>query len=99
MQIGLMDPTKHPEIGAPRRACSLARVAMHFANAVFIVIARPFSRTVADSPMGGMASRIAVRLIGVQHRAINRDILVNQFVARPLIRVVTDPETMLAALA
>jgi hypothetical protein len=54
---------------------------------------------VADSPMFGMAPRVAVRLIGIQHCATNRDILVNQVVARSLICVVTDPETMLAALA
>jgi hypothetical protein len=72
---------------------------MHFANAVSIVIARPLIRTVADRPMFRMAPRIAVRLIGVQHGATNRDVLINQVVARPLIGVVTDPETMLAALA
>ena len=99
MQIGLMNPAKHAEIGTQRRARSLARVAMHFANAVSIVIARPLMRTVADHPMLRMTPRIAVRLIGVQHRATKRDIFVNQFVAGPLIGVVTDPETMLATLA
>lgn len=99
MQIGLMDPTKHAEIGSQRRACTLAGVAMHFANAVSIVITRPLFCAVADRPMGGMASRITVRLIGIQHRAATRDSFVNQFVARPLIGVVTDPETMLAALS
>lgn len=99
MQIGLMDSTKHAEIGAQRRACSLARVAMDFTNAVSIVIARPFIRAVADRPMLRMTSRIAVRLIGVQHRATCRDILVNQVVTRPLICVVTNPKPMLTTFA
>ena len=94
-----MDPTKHAEIGAQRSASALARVAMHFTNTVSIVIARPLMRTVADRPMLRMTPRIAVRLIGVQHRATKRDSFVNQFVAGPLIGVVTDPETLLAALA
>ena len=99
MQIGLMDPTKHAEIGAQRRACSLARVAMHFANAVFIVRARPLTLAVTDRPMSGMTAGIAAILIGIEHRAADRNVLIDQFVARPLIGVVTDPEAMLAALA
>ena len=96
---GPLNPSRWAEIGAQRRASALARVAMHFTNTVSIVIARPLMRTVADHPMLRMTPRIAVRLIGVQHRAAKRDILVNQVVAGPLIGVVTDPETMLAALA
>jgi hypothetical protein len=77
MQIGLMDPTKHAEIGAQSRACSLAGVAMHFANAVSIVIARPLTFAVADRSMFGMASRIAIGLIAIQHRAADWNIFVN----------------------
>jgi hypothetical protein len=54
---------------------------------------------VTDRPMSGMTAPIAVGLIGIQHRAAEWNVLNDQLVARPLIRVVTNPETMLAALS
>jgi hypothetical protein len=85
-----MDPTKHTEIRPQRRACPLAGVAMHFANAVSIVIACLLACAVTDGPMRGMTPRIAGGLIGIQHRAADRNVLIDQLVARPLIRVVAD---------
>jgi hypothetical protein len=90
IQIGLMYPAKHPQIGAQPGARSFARVAMDFAHAIAIVVAGPLARAVADRPMGWMTARIAVGLIGIEHRAADRNVLVDQFVARPFIRVLTD---------
>jgi len=99
MQIGFMDAPKHSQIGPQRGTGSFTGIAMDLAFAVSIVIARPLICAMADRRMFRNASWIAGRLIGVQHRATSRDILVNQFVARPLICMATYPETMLAALA
>ena len=99
MQIGLMHPAKHPQIGAQRRTRSFTRVAMHFAHAIAVVVARPLACAVTDCPMRGMTPWIAGGLIRIQHRAAVRNVLIDQFVARPLIGVVTDPKPMLAALA
>ncbi len=99
MQICLMDTTKHPQIHAQRRTCPFACVAMHLPLPVTIVIARPFTGAVTDGPMRRMAPRIAVGLVGIQHGAPNRNILVDQRVAGLLIGMLADPKAMFAALA
>ncbi len=84
MQIRLMDTTKHPQICAQGRARPFAGIAMHLAYPFPIVIARPFTSTVTNCPMCRMTSRIAVGLIGIQHGAPDRNVLVDQFVAGSL---------------
>jgi len=99
MQVDLMDPTKHPQIRSERSARPFAGVAMHLTLPVPIIIACPLTSTVADCPMGRMTSGIAIGLIGIEHCAPDRNVLVDQLVARPLIGMVTNPETVFAALA
>jgi hypothetical protein len=67
MQIGLMHPAKHAEIGEQPAPRSFARIAMSFAHAIAVVVACPLACAVADRSVFGMASRIAGRLIGIQH--------------------------------
>src|SRR5262245_19303681 len=98
MQIRLMPTAKYPQICAQRRARPFARVAMHLSLPITIVIARPLARTVADGPVPRMTAWIAVGLIGIEHRAADRNVLVDQLVAGPLIRMLTDPEAVFAAL-
>src|SRR5262245_45483827 len=97
--MGLMDTTKHLQIGAQSTPSAFARIAMHLALPIAIVIARPLRGAVADRPMRWMASAIASRLIGIQHCAAHRNVLIDQKVAGLLIGMVTNPETMFTALA
>src|SRR5918997_220478 len=71
---------------------------MHLSYPIPIVVARPFTSTVANGSVRRMTSRIAVPLIGVQYRAPDRNVLIDQFVAGALIRMITDPKAMFPAL-
>jgi hypothetical protein len=64
-----------------------------------VLHARRHSLTLlADRPVLRTAPGIAVRFIGVQHCAVNRNILINQLVAGSFIRVVTHPVAVFTAL-
>src|SRR5262249_28323340 len=95
----LMHAPKHPQIGSQAGANPFARVAMHFSDPIAIVIPRPLVRAVAYRSMRRMAAGIGVGLVGIEHRAADRDVLINQLVAGALIRVLTDPKSVFAALA
>ncbi len=94
-----MDAPKHAQIGPQRGASPFTGVAMDLAFAVPIVIAGPLTHTMAHGPVPRVASRIAIGLIGIAHRAPHGNVRVNQFVAGLLIGMVTDPEAVLATLA
>ncbi len=99
MQVPLMNPTETTQIRPKRRAGPFTGVAVHFASAVAIVITGPFADTVAHRGMGRMAAVIALPFIGVQDRALQRDILGDQGSTRTPVRMVADPKTLLPRLA
>ena len=85
-----MDAAKHPQLGAQPSAGSFACVAMDFAHTIAIVVARLRASAVADRCMGWMTTRIALGLISREHRAADRNVLIDQLVAGALIRMITD---------
>jgi hypothetical protein len=96
MQVVLVDPSKGPQIGAERRPCPFAGIAVDLASAITLVIARPFMHAVADSRMGWMTATVALPFIGVAYRARNRDVCRDQVITGGGGRVGADSETALA---
>lgn len=94
-----MNPPKHTQVGPERRAGSLAGITVDFAAAISIIIPGPFVHAMAHGGMGRMAATIALPFVRVQDRAGAWDILGNQVVARPLVRVIANPETLFARLS
>src|SRR5262245_11306953 len=93
-----MHAPKHPQIGSQAGASPFAGVAMHFSDPIAIVIPCPFVRSVAYGSMRRMAAGIGVGLVGIEHRAADRDVLVDQRMAGLLIGVLADPKAMFTAL-
>ena len=85
-----MDATKLSQVGAERCTGPFARIAMHLAFPVTIVIARPLTGAVADRPVRRLTPGIAVGFISIEHRAADRNVLLNQFIAGSLIGMLTD---------
>lgn len=71
-QIVLMDTTKRAQECAQSRACSFTTVAMHLANAIPIVIARPLLDAVADTCVMCMHTHIIGGLVCVEDRTLWR---------------------------
>ena len=81
MQILLMNAPKGTQVGAERRAYSLAGVAVDFAAAIPIIIPCPLVHAMADGGMRRMAATIALPFIGEQDRTVPWHILGSQAVA------------------
>src|SRR5262245_22409616 len=99
MQVLLMNAPKDTEVGAERRPCSLAGIAVDFAVAIAVLIPCPLVHAMADGGMRRMAATIALPFIGVQDRAVPWHILGNQAVAGTFVRVIADPEALLPRLS
>lgn len=96
MQVLLMNAPKDTQVGPERRPCALAGVAVDFATAIPIIIPCPLVHAVADGAMGRMAPAIALPLVGIELRAASWDILRDQGCAGVRVRMVADPEPVLA---
>jgi hypothetical protein len=94
-----MNTPKDRPVGAERRPCSLAGVAMDFAAAIPLIIPRPLVHAMADGGMCRMAAMRALPCIGVQERAVPWHMLSHQDVAGPCVRLIADPETRLTRLS
>jgi hypothetical protein len=69
------------------------------ALAIPIIIPCPYVHAVTDSGMGCMAAPVALPFVRVQDGAAPGEILGHQGMAGALIRVVTDPQALLACVA
>ena len=94
-----MNTSKHTQVGAERRAGSLAGIAVDFAAAIPIIIPGPLVHAMAHGGMGRMAATIALPLVRVQDCAVAWDILGNEIVAGTLVRMIAHPETLFARLS
>ena len=94
-----MDPTKYAEIGPSPRTSPFAGGAMHFAFAIPIVIARPFTGAMTDGHMLGMTAMIVLPFVWVEDRAAWRYALRHKCMAGALIGVRAHPEAMFPTLA
>jgi hypothetical protein len=94
-----VDASECTEVRAERRSCSFARVAVDLASAIPIIISCPLAHAVADGGVGRMAAPVALPFVRVEDRTVPGEILGNQGRAGVLIRVVTDPQALLARLA
>lgn len=94
-----MDTPKPAQIRSQAGAGPFAGITMYLAFPITIVIPRPLVRPMAHRPVFRMTSGIAIGLVGVEHCAAHRDVLINQLMAGALIRVLTDPKSVFAALA
>jgi hypothetical protein len=99
MQVLLVNPAEGPQIRPQRRAGPFTGVAVDLALAIPIIIPCPFVHAMADGRVGRMAAVIALPFIGVQERALQRDILGDQVSARTPVRMVAHPKTLLPRLA
>jgi hypothetical protein len=99
IEVPLMNPAEGAQIRPKRRTSPFTGVAVHFASAISIVITGPFGDAVAHRGMGRMAAVRALPCIRVQDRALRRDILGDQASARPPVRMVAHPTTLLPRLA
>ena len=91
-----MDPPEGTQVGPERRARPLTGVAVDLASAIAIIIPRPLVHAVADRGMGRMAAPIALPFVGIELRAASRHVLRDQGTARARVRMVADPEALLA---
>jgi hypothetical protein len=98
MPVMRVDPSKGPQIGAERRTGPFAGMAVDRASAITLVIASPFTHSVADRRRGRMTATIALPGIGVAYRASNRDVCRDHIVTGVCGRVVADPETARARI-
>ena len=98
MQVLLVDTSEGTEIRPERRAHSFTTIAVDFTAAITIVIPGPFAGTMAHGGVGGVAAMIALPLVRIEPRAVGRNVVGNQLVAGPRVRVITHPETLLPRL-
>jgi hypothetical protein len=99
MQVLLMNAPKTTQIGPERRASALAGIAVDLAAAIAVIIPRPLAHTMTDSRMRGMAPPIALPLVGIELRAVSRDVLRDQCCAGRPISMVANPEALLTCVA
>jgi hypothetical protein len=90
-----VDPAEGSQVGAERRTGPFTGVTVDLASAVPIIISGPFVNPMTDGSMGWMAPVVTLPFIGVEDRALPRDILGDEVSACALGRVVTDPTTLL----
>jgi hypothetical protein len=98
MQVLLMDTSEDTEIRPERRARPLTTIVVDLPAAITIVIPGPFAGTVAYGGVGSMAAMIAPPLVSIEPRAIGRNVVGNQLVAGPRVRVITHPEALFTRL-
>jgi hypothetical protein len=98
MQVLLMNPAEGTQLGPKRCAGPFTGVAVHLTPAVALVITGPFADPMADGGMGRMAAMIALPFIGVEDRALLRDMLGDQVRARRPVRMVAHPKPLLPRL-
>ena len=77
-----MNTPKHPQKRAQPCTRSFAGVAVDLALAIPIIIARPFADTVAHRGMGWMTAAVALPFVCVQLRAVSRNVLGDERLAR-----------------
>jgi hypothetical protein len=82
---------ERPEVRAERRAGSFAGVAVDLAVAVPIIVSRPLVHAVADGGVGRIGAPVTPPFVGIEDRAVLRNILGNQSRASTLIRMIADP--------
>jgi hypothetical protein len=94
-----MNAPKDTQVGAERCPCSLAGVAVDFAAAIPIIIPCPLVHAVADGGMRRMAATITLPFVGIEQGAAWGHVVGNESVAGLPIRMVTDPQALLARVA
>ena len=99
MQVPRMDPAEGAHRGPQCWARALTGVTVPFTSAIAIIIPRPFVDAVAHPGRGRVAAVTALPCIGVQDRALQRDILGDQGSPRTPVRMVAAPKTLLPRLA
>jgi hypothetical protein len=95
IEVLFVDPTEGSQVGAERRTGPLTGVAVDLASAVPIIISGPFVDPMTDGGMGWMAPMVTLPFIGVEDRALPRDILCDAVSTCALVRMVTYPKTLL----
>jgi hypothetical protein len=98
MQVLLMNAPKTTQIGPERCTRPLTAIAVDLAAAISIIIPRPLVHTMSNRGMGGMAPPIALPLVGIELRAVNRDVLRYQCCAGTPISMVANPEALLTGV-
>src|SRR3712207_1950198 len=94
-----MDATERPQEAAEGGPSALTRVAMHFAFAIAIVIARPFVLAVVDGRVHRLGAMITAVLIGIDYRALRRDCFGDDALTGGLICMPNYPAALFARLA
>ena len=99
MPVLLMHAPKPTPIGLERRASALAGMAVDLVAAIAVIIPRPLAHTMTASSMRWMAPPIALPLVGIELRAVSRDVLRYQCCAGGPISMVANPEALLTGVA
>src|SRR5438132_14102257 len=87
-----VDPAEGTQVGAERRTGSFTGVAVDLASAVPLIISGPCVDSGADDGMGWMAPVITLPCIGVEDRALPRDMLGDEVSAGASVRMVAHPK-------
>src|SRR6266540_5296499 len=98
MQVLLVDTSEGAQIGTKCRSGPFTGIAVDLASAIPIIIPGPLAGAVAHGGVGGMAAVIALPFVGIELRAGGRNVVGNQVVAGPCVRVITHPEALLTCL-
>jgi hypothetical protein len=73
-------------------------MAVDLAAAIALIIPRPLVPTMMDRGMRGMAPPIALPRVGIELRAVSRDVLRHQCCAGRPISMVANPEALLTGV-
>jgi hypothetical protein len=98
-QIALVDTTEHAQEGSQCGASTFATVAMHLADAVSIIVARPFVLAVLDRRVRRRHPLVAPILIRVDDRPDRWNRLGDDAFAGDTIRMSDDPAAFFAGLS
>jgi hypothetical protein len=98
MQVWLMNAPKTTQIGPERCTRPLTAIAVDLAAAIAVIIPRPFVHTMSNRGMGWMAPPIALPRVGIELRAVNRDVLRYQGCAGTPISMIANPEALLTGV-
>jgi hypothetical protein len=99
MQVWLVHTPEGAPGGPQCRARALTGMAMAFAWAIALLIARPCVDPMANRGMGWMTAAVALPRIRVQRRAVSQPVVGDECLARPPVCLVAHPKARLARLA
>jgi hypothetical protein len=98
MQVWLVDTFEGTQVGTQRRARPLAGVAMDLALAITMIIPRPFAHPMGNRGMARLAAAITLPFVGIEPCAVQGHMVDKEIVAGLPVRVVADPQVLLAHL-